>query len=134
MHEIPKLDRKGLRDFGVVTGAIVAGLFGLFFPWLLELKIPIWPWVLGAVLAVWGLVAPLKLDPVYHTWMKFGLLLSRITTPIVLGIVFFVVFFPIGFGMRLFGRDSLARRIDLETTSYRVPSVKPPKENVERPF
>ena len=35
-HSIPELDRKGLREFGLVTGGIVAVLFGLFFPWLLE--------------------------------------------------------------------------------------------------
>ena len=31
-YAIPELDRKGLRDFGLVTGAIIAGLFGVFFP------------------------------------------------------------------------------------------------------
>ena len=89
MHEIPELDRKGLRDFGLVTGAIFVALFGLFFPWLLELNIPTWPWVLGSILAVWGLAAPATLRPLYRAWMKLGLMLSKITTPIVLGIVFF---------------------------------------------
>lgn len=42
-HEIPELDRKGLRQFGLVTGGIVAGLFGLLFPWLLERALPLWP-------------------------------------------------------------------------------------------
>jgi hypothetical protein len=40
-HVIPELDRKGLRDFGLVTGSIVAVLFGLFFPWLLERAWPL---------------------------------------------------------------------------------------------
>ena len=134
MHEIPELDRKGLRDFGLVTGVIIAALFGIFFPWVFEAKIPTWPWILGGGLAAWGLAAPDTLKPVYTNWMKFGLLLSRITTPIVLGIVFYLVIFPIGFAMRLFGRDSLARRIDTAATSYRIPSVKAPRENMERPF
>ncbi len=88
MHTIPELDRKGLRDFGLVTGAIVAALFGLFFPWVLERSIPIWPWVIAGVLAVWALAAPLTLKPVYRQWMMLGLLLSKITTPIILGAVF----------------------------------------------
>ena len=134
MHEIPELDRRGLRDFGLVTGAIFIALFGLFFPWMLEFKIPTWPWILGGVLGTWALVAPATLKRIYRAWMKFGLLLSKITTPIVLGVVFFLVIFPIGLGMRLFGRDPLARRFDDGATTYRVPSTKGPKENMERPF
>ena len=57
MHEIPDLDRRGLRDFGLVTGAIFVALFGLFFPWILNVAFPTWPWVLAAVLGVWGLAA-----------------------------------------------------------------------------
>ena len=54
-HTIPEPDRKGLRESGLVTGGILAGLFGLFFPWLLETGIPLWPWLVGAVLALWAL-------------------------------------------------------------------------------
>ncbi len=51
--EIPELDRQGLRQFALSTGAIVAVLFGLFFPWLLDVNFPIWPWVVAGVLAGW---------------------------------------------------------------------------------
>ena len=134
MHEIAELDRKGLRDFGLVTGAIFVALFGLLFPWVLDLSFPTWPWVLGGILAIWGLVAPGALRPIYQVWMKFGLLLSKITTPIVLGIVFLLVIFPAGFVMRTFGRDPMKRRIDTASTSYRESSNKRPKETMERPF
>ncbi len=134
MHEIVELDRKGLRDFGLVTGGILAVLFGLFFPWLLESRIPLWPWVVAGVLAVWGLAAPMSLQPVYRAWMKLGLLLGRITTPIILGVVFYLLIWPMGFAMRLFGRDPMARRLDDVVKTYRVASRKPPKENMERPF
>ena len=66
----------------------MAGLFGLFFPWLLEAQIPLWPWALAGILAAWALLAPASLRPVYRLWMRLGLLLSRITTPIVHGRVF----------------------------------------------
>jgi len=134
MHEIPELDRKGLRHFGLITGAIIAGLFGLFFPWLLEVRIPLWPWIVAGVLVVWALLLPATLGPVYRAWMKFGLLLSRITTPLILGIVFFLVVFPTALVMRLFGHDPMARRIDKMAQSYRITSDTPPRENVERPF
>ena len=134
MHEIAEIDRKGLREFGLLTGAIVAVLFGLFFPWLLEFSIPLWPWLVGAVLGIWGLAAPDSLRPVYNGWMKFGLLLSKITTPIILGVVFFIVMLPIALIMRLFGHDPMARRFDDRAESYRVSSREIPRENVERPY
>lgn len=133
-HPIPELDRKGLREFGLVTGGIVAGLFGLFFPWLLEAGIPTWPWVVGGGLGIWALVAPDSLRPVYRLWMRLGLALSRITTPLILGIVFFCVIFPVALVMKVVGRDAMVRKFDDSARSYRVASRKPPKENMERPF
>jgi hypothetical protein len=132
-HEIKELDAKGLRDFGLTTGGIVAVLFGLFFPWLLERPTPAWPWVIAGVLALWGLSAPTSLRPVYRGWMKFGLLLSKVTTPIIMGIVFYVVVTPMGVVRRMMGKDSLARRFE-PTASYRVPSLKAPAKNLEKPF
>lgn len=132
-HEIKDLDRKGLREFGLTTGGIVAVLFGLFFPWLLERPIPVWPWAIAGVLGLWGLVAPMSLQPVYRGWMKFGLLLSKITTPLIMGIVFFVVITPMGLIRRLTGNDSLARSFD-SSASYRVVREKAPPKNLEKPF
>jgi hypothetical protein len=132
-QEIRKLDRKGLREFGLTTGGIVAALFGLFFPWLLERPIPRWPWVVAGVLAAWGLVAPMSLGPVYRGWMRLGILLSRVTTPVIMGVVFFLVVTPTGLVRRLLGKDSLARRFEA-SESYRVPSHKAPIRNLEKPF
>lgn len=134
IHEIPELDRKGLREFGLMTGGIVAVLFGLGFPFLLDHPLPIWPWVIFSVLAVWGLVAPLSMRPLYRAWMRFGLLLSRVTTPLVLGILFFVVITPTALAMRIFGRDTMARKFEPDAKSYRVSSQKHSKHTMERPF
>jgi amino acid transporter len=131
---IPELDEKGLREFGLVTGGIIAGLFGLFFPWLLEFGIPKWPWILGGVLAAWGLVAPATLGPVYRGWMKFGLLLSKITTPIILGLVFLIAVIPTALILRLKGSDPMARRLDADAETYRVTSDRPSPDNLEKPF
>lgn len=133
-HTIPDLDRKGLREFGLVTGGALAGLFGLVLPWLLDFSIPLWPWVTGGVLGLWGLVAPMSLRPIHYWWMRFALLLSHITTPLILGIVFFLVFVPVALVMRLFGRDAMVRRFDDRAPSYRVPSQKAPREQLEKPF
>lgn len=133
-HNIRELDRKGLREFAFVTAGLFGGLFGVVLPWLFNAAYPGWPWLLGGVLVAWGLLAPQTLRPLYRTWMRFGLLLNRITTPLVLGIVFYLVVFPIGFIMRLTGRDPMTRRFDDDVDSYRVTSRKPQRENAERPF
>jgi hypothetical protein len=132
-HVIPELDRKGLREFGLVTGGIVAALFGLLFPWILDRTFPLWPWLVMLVLTVWSLTAPLSLRPVYRVWMRFGLVLSRITTPVILGIVFFVVLTPMGWLRRAFGGDAMTRKFD-ESDTYRVPSRKAPVQNLEKPY
>ena len=132
---IPVLDRKGYREFALTTGAIVAGLFGLIIPFLFGLGYPLWPWVLFGVLTVWGLLAPMTLKPVYTGWMKFGLFMGTyIMTPLIMCIVFFGMFMPMGLVMRLFGKDLLAQKLDKSAESYRVQSDTPPAKNLEKPF
>ena len=133
-HTIPDLDRKGLRSFGLTTGVIVAGLFGLFFPWLLEFATPLWPWVLCGVLVLWALVAPVTLRPVYKAWMRFGLLMSRVTTPLILGIVFYGLITPVAFVLSLLKKDPMSRKLDSRLDSYRVKSRLLKKQNLEKPF
>ena len=132
--QIPELDHKGLREFGLLTGGIVVGLFGFLLPWLVGFAFPVWPWVLGGLLAAWALAAPGSLRPVYRAWMRFGLALSRITTPLLLGLVFFLLIAPVALGMRLFGRDPMARDFDKTVKTYRVASKKSPREKMEKPF
>ncbi len=133
-HTIPKLDRKGLREFGLTTGAIVIVLFGGVLPWLFGFAYPVWPWVVGAILGLWSLAAPATLNPIYHLWMRIGLLLSRITTPLIMGLVFFVIIVPAGMLMRIFGKDPMARSLDNKIKSYRVASRNASKDHMEKPF
>jgi hypothetical protein len=133
-HLIPELDRKGLREFGLVTGAAVVALFGLLFPWMLELDWPAWPWAIAAPLWLLALVHPPWLRGIYRAWMRFGLLASRVMTPLVLGIVFFAMISPIAMVMRLKGKDPMQRAPDPDKDSYRVQSTRSPREKLERPF
>jgi hypothetical protein len=134
VHDIPELDDKGLRRFALVTGGLLIALFGAVLPWLFEFPYPLWPWGLGGALGLWGVVAPASLNPVYRAWMKFGLILNRITTPIVLGIVFFLVILPIALVLRLSGRDPMARTFDDASETYRITRSAAAKSSVERPF
>ena len=133
-HMIPELDRKGLREFGLTTGAVVVAIFGLFFPWMLERPWPLWPWVIAAPLWLLAVIYPLWLRRIYRAWMRFGLLASRVMTPLVLGIVFFVMISPMAIVRRLMGKDPMQRALDPNQDSYRAQSIKSPKEKLEKPF
>lgn len=133
-HEIRKLDDKGLREFGLLIGGLIAVLFGLLIPWLRHHPTPWWPWIIGGVMGGLGLAAPRTLNPVYHAWMRFGLILNAIETPIVLGIVFYLIVMPMGMIKRLFGEDPMQRKLEGDRETYRVPSKVRTTVSMERPF
>lgn len=137
MDPIPEPDRHGLRRFGLVTGAILAGLFGLAFPLLAGRPLPVWPWAVAGVLAAWALAAPGSLKPVYRGWMRVGMAVGWVNTRVLLTLVFFVVVTPMGLVMRLFGRrppQGPASAAPAGSDTWRVPSEALPKGRMERPY
>ncbi len=62
---------------------------------------------LGGTLGVLGIAIPGKLGPLFSAWMGLAHLISKVTTPIFMGIVFFLVITPISLLMRLFGKVPL---------------------------
>ena len=58
------------------------------------------------------------LKPLNKLWMKFGLILGKIINPIVMGVIYFFIFSPIGILIRLFGRDELGLRIKNKKTYW----------------
>jgi len=81
-----------------------------------------------------ALAVPMMLQPVYRIWMRFGLMMSKITTPIIMGAVFYLIITPTGLVMKLFSRDPLRRKLADKESSYRVASHKPERQRIERPF
>ena len=70
----------------------------------------IWAYVFIATASIFLIVTLIKSDtllPLNKLWMRFGLLLGMIVSPIVLGVIFFALFTPIAMLMRLSGRDEL---------------------------
>lgn len=133
-HSIPEFDRNGLRKFGLTTGGIFAVLFGIFFPWLLEAGFVLWPWIIFAVLAAMGLVAPMALRPVYQGWMRFGLFMSFFTTPLIMGLVFFLAITPTALFMKILRKDPMKRALVKDQATYRIASSKPARKSIERPY
>src|SRR5207245_189844 len=69
---------KELREFAYVTGGISVGWFGIVLPLLRHRAWPIWPWVLGVVLAGTALAAPSILKPLFRVWTWIGHVLGWI--------------------------------------------------------
>ncbi len=134
MIDIPNPDISDLRKFALTMAAMITGLFGLLLPWLFGLQLPYWPWGLGLGLVVWGLCAPASIKPLYKIWMYFGLYMNRITTPIILGSLFFLILTPTGWLMRTFKSNSMTLKLVKSKSSYRVNSVDRTKEDMEKPF
>ena len=133
-NEIPELDKKGLRDFGLITGGLFAVIFGLLLPYLFGSSLPWWPWLVCVVLVIWALIAPQSLNPVYRLWMRVGLLIGSVVSRVILGLVFFLVVTPIGLMMRAIGKDPMNRRLDDSATSYRELISEVKSNDYEKPF
>jgi hypothetical protein len=129
------MNNQELRNFGFITGAFVAFLFGLLLPWFFVSSIPLWPWVISAILLLSALLLPSLLAPVYKIWMHVGHALGWVNTRIILGVIYYVLLLPIGLLMRLFGKDPMTRKLNRgEALSYRI--ISPPKniQQMKEPY
>ena len=131
---IPELDKKGLRRFAWVFATIVAVLFGTLLPVLFGRGWPVTPWVVAGVVALWGLVSPGSIRQFYRLWMRLGFVMNAITSPVILGIVFYTVVFPSGLIVRLLSKDPMRYKWDPNVDSYRRISPAVDVSHMERPF
>ena len=127
-------DKKELRSFGLITGALTPVFFGLLLPWIFDHSFPKWPWIIGVILVAFGLVLPTVLKPIYRVWMTIGHYLGWINTRIILSIMFYLIILPVGLVMRLVGHDPMSRSFNKDQKSYRVTSPALDRKHVERPY
>ncbi len=102
-----RLGRAELRRFGLTLGAAFLVLGGIAW-WRDHLPVAIALGSLGGTLALAGVIVPAWLSPVERGWMAFAHAISKVTTPIFMGIVYFGVITPIGLISRKLGKDPLA--------------------------
>jgi hypothetical protein len=88
------------RRFALTVGGAFLAL-SLLLWWRGHMSVLMVTLTLGGLLILAGLLIPGRLTTVYRAWMRFGMLLSRITNPIFMGAIFFVVLTPIGLLRRL---------------------------------
>ena len=93
------------RSFGIVF--FIVFLIVAIYPLLNDNSIRLWSLIIGIIFLILGIINSKVLTPFNILWMKFGLLLGKIVSPIIMGFVFFGVVTPISILMKLFGKDSL---------------------------
>ena len=93
------------RSFGIVFGILF--LLISLYPLLKNEDLRTWSIIVSVIFLLLGLFNSSILSPLNKVWFKFGILLGSFVSPIVMGIVFFLVVTPISLLMRLFGKDVL---------------------------
>ena len=94
------------RKFGMTVGIAFLVLAGVLW-WRDHLMIRNVLAALGGTLVLAGLVIPSRLGPVQRGWMRLALLISKVTTPVFMAIIYYLVILPVGLIMRLVGRHPL---------------------------
>mgnify|MGYP005734587591 FL=1 len=104
------------RSFGIVF--FIVFLLIALYPLLKGSDLRIWSLVISFVFLVLGLINSKILTPLNRLWFKFGLLLGRFISPLIMGIIFFVVVTPIGIMMRLLKKDLLNLKYNKKETYW----------------
>ena len=110
------------RSFGFVFFVF----FGLisFYPLLDQGNLRVWSLILSLIFLILGLINSRVLNPLNKIWFKFGIFLGKMISPIVMGLIFFLVVTPIGFLMRMLKKDILNLKFN-ESNSYWIEKTDP---------
>lgn len=114
------------RKFGLLFTAVLLLLGAV--PWAYAGHFTAWPWIASGAFLALTLAAPGALGPLNRLWMRFGMLLHHIISPLVLGIMFYAMIVPIGLVMRLLGKRPIPVAFEPERESYWVERTPPGPE------
>ena len=123
LHRDAKVTGSSDRAFGLVFAAVFA-IVGAW-PMFRGGEPRPWAFALGACFLAAALARPAVLAPLNRVWFRVGMLLHRVTSPLVLGLIFFGAVAPTGLVMRLLRRRPLALEMDHAASSYWVPRDPP---------
>ena len=93
------------KSFGIVF--FIVFLLIAIYPLINNDELRIWSLVVSIIFLILGLINSKVLTPLNKLWFKFGLLLGKVVSPLIMGIIFFLVVTPIGLIMRIIGKDLL---------------------------
>ena len=118
------------RSFGIVF--FVVFLIITLYPLLNNENIRYWSLLVSLVFLTLGLLNSNILTPLNKVWFKFGILLGKVISPIIMGIIFFFVVTPIGLLMRILNKDLLNLKYNNDK-SYWI-EKKEPKSKMKNQF
>jgi len=104
------------RSFGVVF--FVFFLIISLFPLLNDNDIRYWSLILSIIFLVLGLLNSNLLTPLNNLWFKFGILLGKVISPFIMGIIFFIIVTPIGIIMKILKKDLLNLKFNNKKTYW----------------
>jgi hypothetical protein len=110
------------RSFGIVF--FVVFLIIATYPLINGDEIRLWSLIVSIVFLFLGLINSKILNPLNKLWFKFGIFLGKIISPLVMGIIFFLVVTPIGLLMSLLNKDLLKLKFN-NNSSYWIEKTEP---------
>jgi membrane-associated phospholipid phosphatase len=110
------LDKKSLRKFGITMGIALLVIAALIMA--RHKQNALVAVTISMLFFVFTFSLPILLKPIYIFWMRLAFILGWINTRLILIIMFYLVFTPIGLVIKLFGLDLLDRKIEKEKHSY----------------
>ena len=104
------------RNFGIIFSIFF--LIVALWPLLNQNEIRIWSLVISFIFFVLGLFNFKLLTPLNKLWLKFGIILGNIISPVIMGIIFFLVVTPTALIMRIFKKDILKLKKNSNNTYW----------------
>jgi len=117
--------KKDLQNFAFIWSAIFT--FVTLIPLLTRAEFRLWSIMLALLFLIIGIVKPFLLEKFYKIWTKFGELIGGFVSKIMLFVLFYIVFTPIAFLLRLSGKDMLNKKIDKNQSSYWIERERQPE-------
>jgi len=125
-----EINQSSNKNFGIVF-SIFFFVIGIY-PLLNGQNIRIWSIIISVTFLTLGLLNSKFLTPVNKLWFKFGLLLGKIVSPFIMGLIFFFVVTPIGLLMRISKKDLLNLKFN-KNSSYWI-EKKGPQSKMKNQF
>ena len=110
------------RSFGIVF--FIVFILIAFYPLINQGEIRIWSVLISLLFLILGIINSKILTPLNKVWFKFGIFLGKIISPIVMGLIFFLVVTPIAFLMRMLKKDLLNLKFN-KNNSYWIKKTDP---------
>ena len=118
------------RSFGIVF--FIVFLLIAIYPLLSGENVRLWSLAIATIFFILGIINSGLLSPLNKIWFKFGLLLGRLISPLVMSLIFFLVVTPIALLMKLLKKDLLNLKFNKDKTYWIVKSG--PKSKMKNQF